>query len=250
MLSIDSLSVSVENKSIINNLDLKIDDGEIHVLMGRNGVGKSSICKVLLRDDNYLVNSGTILYNGENLLEFDTTEVATKGIYLVNQSPLAIEGVSSAEMLRTALNEQDKKINIIKFSKELENICKELDIPKEYVHRSINVGMSGGEKKKIELLHMWMLKPNFIILDELDSGLDVDAIKVVSDSINRYYRMYKPSILIITHHTNILNYIKPNYVHVMNNGTISLSGDLSLAYEIEKNGFKGTNIVSGQGTNE
>lgn len=253
MLKINNLEVNVDNKQIINNLNLDINDGEIHVLMGPNGVGKSSVTKVLLRDKNYKVLKGSIFYNNEDLLTFDTTEAARKGIYLVNQSPLQIEGITTAELLRTALNEQDKKLDIFEFSKELNRLCEELEIPKDYVHRDINVGMSGGEKKKIELLHMWMLKPKFIILDEVDSGLDVDAIRIVSESINKYYEMYKPSILIITHHTNILEYIKPNYVHVMVNGKISESGDITLAERIENEGFtslKGTNIVSGNDLSE
>lgn len=253
MLKINNLEVLVQDKQIINNLNLNINDGEIHVLMGPNGVGKSSITKVLLRDKNYKVLSGSIFYNNEDLLTFDTTEAARKGIYLVNQSPLQIEGITTAELLRTSLNEQEKKLDIFAFSKELDKLCKELEIPTSYVHRDINVGMSGGEKKKIELLHLWMLKPKFIILDEIDSGLDVDAIRVVSESINKYYEMYKPSILIITHHTNILEYIKPDYVHVMINGKISESGDVSLAKRIENEGFnslKGTNIVSGQDISE
>lgn len=239
MLKINNLEVKVDNKEIINNLDLTIEDGEIHVLMGPNGVGKSSITKVLLRDKNYNVLNGTISYNNEDLLTFNTTDAARKGIYLLSQSPLQIEGISTAELLRTSLNEQDKKLDIFEFSKELNKLCDELEIPQSYVHRDINVGMSGGEKKKIELLHMWMLKPKFIILDEIDSGLDVDAIRIVSESINKYYEMYKPSILIITHHTNILEYIKPNVVHVMVNGKINESGDISLAKRIENEGFKG-----------
>ncbi|MBO5095971.1 MAG: Fe-S cluster assembly ATPase SufC [Bacilli bacterium] len=253
MLKINNLEVNVDNKQIINNLNLDIKNGEIHVLMGPNGVGKSSITKVLLRDKNYNVLNGNISYNDEDLLTFNTTEASRKGIYLVNQNPLQIEGITTAELLRTSLNEQNKKLDIFEFSKELDSLCKELEIPKSYVHRDINVGMSGGEKKKIELLHMWMLKPKFIILDEVDSGLDVDAIRVVSESINKYYEMYKPSILIITHHTNILEYIKPNYVHVMVNGKISESGDITLAERIENEGFnslKGTNIVSGNDLSE
>ena len=239
MLKINNLEVKVDNKEIINNLDLTIEDGEIHVLMGPNGVGKSSITKILLRDKHYNVLNGSISYDDEDLLNYDTTLASRKGIYLLSQNPLPIEGITTAELLRTALNEQDKKLDIFEFSKELNKLCDELEIPKSYVHRDINVGMSGGEKKKIELLHMWMLKPKFIILDEVDSGLDVDAIRIVSESINKYYELYKPSILIITHHTNILEYIKPDYVHVMVNGKISESGDISLAKRIENEGFKG-----------
>lgn len=253
MLNIKDLTVEVENKQIINNLNLNIDNNTIHVLMGPNGVGKSSITKVLLRDKNYVVKKGSITYECEDLLSLDTTEAAKKGIYLVSQNPLAIEGISTAEMLRVSLNEQNKNLDIFEFSKELNKLCEELEIPTSYVHRDINVGMSGGEKKKLELLHLWMLKPKFIILDEIDSGLDVDAIRVVASSINKYYELYKPTILIITHHINILEYIKPDYVHILINGTILETGDINLAKKIEKEGFSkflGTNIVSGQSTNE
>lgn len=249
MLNIKNLKVKVAEKEIINNFNLDINDGEIHTIMGPNGVGKSSICKVLLRDLNYSVLEGTINFNSKDLLKMNTAESAQEGIYLVNQNPLQIEGITTAELLRTILNDRGEKLDIFEFSKELERLCKELDIPSNYVHRDINVGMSGGEKKKIELLHLWMLKPKFIILDEIDSGLDVDAIKIVANSLNKYYEKYHPSILIITHHCNILEYVKPNFVHVMIDGKIQKSGDISLATDIEKNGFvslKGTNIVGGQ----
>ena len=238
MLEIKDLSVSVEDKKIIDNFNLKINDGEIHVIMGPNGVGKSSICKVLFRDDDYKISNGTIKYNNIDLLKLDTSEVAKNGFYLVNQSPLAIEGITTSELLRTVLNEKNEHTDIFSFSKSLEKLCADLDIPSNYVHRDINVGMSGGEKKKIELLHLWMIKPKFIILDEIDSGLDVDAINVVCDSINKYYQEYKPSILIITHHMNIIDHIEPNFVHVMMDGKISKTGDKKLAQEVLKSGFK------------
>ena len=245
MLQIKDLCASVENKKIIDGLNLEINDGEVHVLMGPNGVGKSTICKLLLKDENYKVNSGSIIFNGHDLSNLNTTEVARLGIYLINQNPIAIEGVTNAEMLRTTISEiTGKSVGIFEFNKKLENICKELEIPKEFIHREINVGMSGGERKKNELMHLWMLEPKFIILDELDSGLDVDALKVVADSINKYYEKFKPSILIITHHNKILEYIKPDKVHVLNNGKIVKSGDINIALEIEKYGFNKANTIS------
>ncbi|MBQ6687555.1 MAG: Fe-S cluster assembly ATPase SufC [Bacilli bacterium] len=238
MLQIKNLTASVERKKIINGLDLEINDSEIHVLMGPNGVGKSTICKILLKDENYTISSGVIIFNGTKINDLNTTEVARLGIYLVNQNPIGIEGVTNAEMLRTALSDiTGERVGIFEFNKKLENICKELDIPKEFIHREINVGMSGGERKKNELMHLWMLEPKFIILDELDSGLDVDALKVVSESINKYYEKFKPSILIITHHNKILEYIKPHKVHVLKDGKIIKSGDITLAKEIENSGF-------------
>ena len=242
MLQIKELTASVNNKIIIDKLNLEINDGEIHVLMGPNGVGKSTICKLLLKDDNYSILSGEIIYDGQKLNDLNTTEVARLGIYLVNQNPIGIEGVTNAEMLRTTLSEiTGERVGIFEFNKKLENICEELSIPKSFIHREINVGMSGGERKKNELMHMWMLEPKFIILDELDSGLDVDALKIVSESINKYYEKFKPSILIITHHNKILEYIKPDKVHVLSEGKIVESGDISLAKKIENTGFNSYN---------
>lgn len=253
MLEIKDLAVKVEDKEILKNFNLTINDGEIHVLMGRNGIGKSTICKVLMKDENYQINNGHILYNNNDITSLNTFQVANLGFYLINQSPLAIEGVTTAEMLRASLLAKGIKANIFEFSKELESICEKLQLPKEYVHKDINVGMSGGERKKIELIHMWMLKPKFIILDELDSGLDVDALNLVSQSLKEYYEKYNPSILIITHHPQILNDLTPNYVHILNDGKIVKTGDINLALSIEKEGYTNinkANLVSGQAQNE
>ncbi len=250
MLSIKNLCVFAKDKEIISDLSLNIKNGEIHAIMGQNGTGKSTLCKVLLNNPDYTIKKGTIKINNKDITKANTTDIAREGIFLLNQSPIAIEGVTNAEMLRTALSEiQDKQVNIFEFNKKMESICEKLEIPNSFIHREINVGMSGGERKKNELLHMWMLEPKFIILDEIDSGLDVDAIKIVANSLLEYYKLYQPSILIITHHNKILELIKPDYVHVMQNGRIVKSGDYSLAKEVEEKGFKAFNI-SGQEKNE
>lgn len=236
MLEIKNLKVNAGSKKIIDDLNLTINDGEIHAIMGPNGVGKSTLCKVLLNDTNYN-ESGKIIFNGEDITNSETYEIAKRGMFLLSQNPIELEGITNAEMLRTTLNASGKKVNIFEFSKKAREICNELNIPEDFLHREINLGMSGGEKKKNELIHLWMLEPNFLILDEIDSGLDVDALKTVSESILKYYEKFKPSILIITHHKKILEYIKPDYVHILKDKTIKKSGDYKLADYVEENGF-------------
>ena len=251
MLKIDKLSVNVGDKEILHDFNLNINTGEIHVLIGPNGIGKSSICKAILGDPNYKITKGTIKYNDKVLNEMPTTDRARLGIFLLNQSPIAIEGVTNAEMLRSALSEREnKQINIFEFNKELTNICKKLDIPLSFIHRNINDGMSGGERKKNELMHMWILKPSFVILDEIDSGLDVDALKLVANSINEYYEEYKPSILLITHHKDLIELIKPTYTHILKNGTIESTGDYNLAIETLKVGYNKASVVKEDNNNE
>lgn len=250
MLNIKDLTVSVNNKKILDEFNLNINDGEIHVVMGQNGTGKSTLCRVLMKDTNYNIDSGEIKFNEKNLLDLGTTEAAREKIFMLNQNPIAVEGVTNAEMLRTALSEiKNERVNIFEFNKKMEEVCKMLDLPTSFIHREINVGMSGGERKKNEMLHMWMLEPKLILLDEIDSGLDIDAIKIVAKSINEYYEKYKPSILIITHHNKLLELIKPDFVHIMKDGKIIKSGDNTLAEKLEAEGFKAFTI-SGLGSNE
>ena len=228
MLKIENLSLKVEDKELLNDFNLNIKDGEIHAIMGPNGIGKSSICKAIMGDSKYIITN------------VDTTTRAQMGIMLINQSPLAIEGVSNADMLRMALaNRLGHSVDLYQFNKKIQEVCKKLDIPTSFIHRSINDGMSGGERKKNELMHLWMLEPSLIILDELDSGLDVDALKVCANSIMEYYheKNEKIRILIITNHSNILDIIKPNFVHIIKDKHISFTGDINIAKKIEENGF-------------
>ena len=238
MFIIKNLTVKVLDKIILKNFNLTIKENEIHALMGTNGAGKSTICKVIMGDSSYEVIEGSILFNDINLLELDTTERARLGIYLVNQTPIEIEGVSNSEMLRTALGEKlNKHIDIFEFNKKVEEACSILNIDKSFIHRGINEGMSGGERKKNELLHLFILEPTFIILDELDSGLDIDSFNIVIDAINKYLVQHSAKVLIITHNTKLLNKLKTDYVHLLKDGSIIKSGDISLAKELENVGF-------------
>ena len=239
MLTIKDLCVSIGDKEILKNFNLIINDKEVHAIMGPNGIGKSTICKTIMGDPNYIVTSGSILYNDIDLLKLNVCDRARLGIFLLNQSPIEIAGVSNAEMLRLRLNEtSDTPISIFDFNKKLTSICEKLDIPKSFIHRGINEGMSGGERKKNELLHLWMLEPSLIILDELDSGLDIDSLKVVTDSLNEYMSTHNASILLVTHHEGLLKMLNASYIHIMKDGNIIKTGDLSLAKEIENQGYK------------
>ncbi len=238
MFEINDLTVRVDNKIILDNLSLSIKKSEIHAIMGKNGTGKSTICKTILRDNLYHIDKGIIKYNDIEINNLNTYEISKLGIFLISQNPIEIKGITNAELLRTSMNlNNEKKLSIFEFNQKMESICEKLNLPKSFIHRDINYNMSGGEKKKNELLHLWMLEPSFIILDEIDSGLDVDALKIVANSLKEYYEMFKPSILIITHHKNILEYLEPSYIHVLDNGKIIKTGDKSLSSIIEEKGF-------------
>lgn len=237
MLSINNLTVKINDKEILKDFSLDINDGEIVTLMGPNGIGKSTICKVIMGDSNYEVTNGSILYNGEDILSLSVSERSKKGIYLVSQNPMEIEGVTNADMLRASLEERTgKHTNFFEFNKLITTICEKLDLPVSFIHRGINESMSGGEKKKNELLHLLVLKPKFIMLDELDSGLDVDSLKILAEAIKEYVDE-TVSILIITHHKSILEYLVPDKVSIIKDGHIIKSGDRTLANYIEDNGF-------------
>ncbi len=242
MLELKKINAKVKDsdKQILNNLSLKINDGQIHAIMGPNGTGKTTIANVIMNHYNYELISGNILFDNKNINNLSTDERARLGIFLCNQAPTEIEGVSNSEFLRTALSSKTgRKVNLYTFIKDMEENMKSLGLDSSMMHRSLNVGFSGGEKKKNEILQLKILKPKFIILDELDSGLDVDSLKIVCRNINEYKNENSNcSILIITHHPKILEYIKPDVVHILDNGMIVKSGDLSLAYKIEEEGYK------------
>ena len=222
MLKINNLEVSTDDKIILKGLNLLINDGEIHAIMGPNGVGKSTLSRAIMGDNNYNIKNGDIVFNGDNLIPLSTDERAKKGIFLAMQYPMEIEGVSNQDFLRTAISAiNNKKVGLYEFIKNCEQGAEELSMNKDLIHRGVNVGFSGGEKKKNEVLQIKLLKPKFIILDELDSGLDVDSLRIVGENIYNYKKDYpNTSILIITHHPKILEYLKPDYVHIINNGKI------------------------------
>ena len=247
MLEIKDLDVKVKNedKVILNKLSLNINKGEVHVIMGPNGTGKSTLSKVITGYYKYEVTGGDILFEGKSILDLTTDERARLGIFLAMQDPISIEGLSNSEFLKTAISETTgEKVGLFEFIKTLEKEMKNLKLNESMLYRSLNQGFSGGEKKKNEVLQLKLLKPKFIILDELDSGLDVDSLRIVCDNINSYLEENKDtSVLIITHYPRILDYIKPNYVHVIKGGTIVKTGDISLADTIEKNGYDSINEV-------
>ena len=239
MLEIKNLTVEIDKKIILDKFSLSIEPGTIHAVMGPNGVGKSTLSRTLMGDPKYNIMEGVILYKGENIVNMPVDERSRKGIFLAMQSPLEIEGVINQDFLRTAISRKNnERVGLYQFIKEVETNLEELNMNKELVHRSLNVGFSGGEKKKNEVLQIKLLKPNFIILDELDSGLDVDSLRIVCKNIKDYLKEYPDtSILIITHYKVILEYLKPDYVHILGNKQIVKTGDYNLVSDIEKNGF-------------
>ena len=239
-LEIKNLSVEIEKKIILDHFNLNIEPGTIHAIMGPNGVGKSTLSRAIMGDARYHIIEGDIIFEGESIKKLLPDERARKGIFLAMQSPMEIDGVSNQDFLRTAISQKNKeKIGLYQFIKDCEKGAEELNMNKDLIHRSINVGFSGGEKKKNEVLQIKLLKPTLIILDELDSGLDVDSLRIVCQNLKEYAKENPDtSMLIITHYSMILEYLKPDYVHIIKNKHIIKTGDYHLVNDIEKNGYQ------------
>lgn len=238
ILNIDNLTVKVAGKTILKDFSLEIKSGEIHAIMGPNGTGKSTLTKVIMGDHNYEIVRGTISYNGKVINDMPVNERAKLGIFLGMQMPMAIEGVTNADFLRSALRAKEgNKFKLLPFIREVDELTKKLHMDPDMIHRGINDGFSGGERKKNEILQMNILKPDVVLLDEIDSGLDVDSLKLVGQAIMDYYKDRKPAILLVTHYQRLLDYIKPDFIHIMKDGKIVLSGDKTLALKIEEEGY-------------
>ncbi|GGL53293.1 Fe-S cluster assembly ATPase SufC [Sporolactobacillus putidus] len=240
-LKIKDLHVSVEGKSIVRGFDLEIKGGEIHALMGPNGTGKSTVASAIMGHPKYEVTQGTVLLDRENLLDMAVDERARAGIFLAMQYPSEVSGVTNADFLRTAINGrrgEGNEIPLMKFIKTLDKKMQMLEMDQAFAERYVNEGFSGGEKKRNEILQLMMLEPKFAILDEIDSGLDIDALKWVAKGVNSM-RSENFGCLIITHYQRLLNYIKPDKVHVMMNGRIVKTGGPELALRLEEEGYDG-----------
>ena len=238
ILNIDNLTVKVAGKTILKDFSLEIKSGEIHAIMGPNGTGKSTLTKVIMGDTNYEIVKGTISYNGKVINDMPVNERAKLGIFLGMQMPMAIEGVTNADFLRSALRAKEgNKFKLLPFIREVDELTKKLHMDPDMIHRGINDGFSGGERKKNEILQMNILKPDVVLLDEIDSRLDVDSLKLVGQAIMDYYKDRKPAILLVTHYQRLLDYIKPDFIHIMKDGKIVLSGDKTLALKIEEEGY-------------
>ena len=241
MLEIKNLHASVDGKKILKGLDLSLKAGECHAIMGPNGSGKSTLSYLIAGRDGYDVESGTILFNGKNLIEMSPEERAGEGVFLAFQYPVEIPGVANTTFLKEAVNagrryRGEEELDALEFVKTMRKKIKELDIPEEMLKRPVNVGFSGGEKKRNEVLQMSILNPRLAVLDETDSGLDIDALKIVSTGVNRL-RSEDRAILVITHYQRLLEYIIPDRIHVLTDGKICRSGGKELALELEQNGY-------------
>lgn len=238
-LEIINLHAEINGKKILKGVNLTIRSGEIHAIMGPNGSGKSTLCNVLMNHPKYEVTKGKVLFNGKNILNLSTDERARLGIFLGFQHPIEIPGVSFNTFLRNAKNSLVKKpVPPLEFLKKLKAIAKSLKMKEAFIERPLNEGFSGGEKKRAEIVQMSILEPKVALLDEIDSGLDIDALRIVAEGIKTYFKKNSPAILLITHYQRLLNHITPHFVHIMSEGEIIKSGDKKLALKIEKEGYE------------
>ena len=239
LLQVKDLCASIEEGELLHHINLEIGEGQTHVLMGPNGAGKSTLGYTLMGNPNYTVTNGQILLEGEDITKLSADKRAQKGMFLSFQNPLEVPGLTLESFIRNAIRQRTgKPLKIFQFKKELEEAMGILQMDPSYADRDLNVGFSGGEKKKAEILQLLMLKPKFAILDETDSGLDVDAVRTVSRGIEEYQKKYNGSLLIITHSTKILESLKVDYTHVLMKGQLVHTGDASLVDEINEHGFE------------
>ncbi|NNF52719.1 MAG: Fe-S cluster assembly ATPase SufC [Gammaproteobacteria bacterium] len=241
MLEIKGLKAEVDGKAILKGLDLAVEAGEVHAIMGPNGSGKSTLTHVLAGREGYVVSGGKVLYKGADLLELETEERAREGVFLAFQYPVEIPGVNNVYLLKAALNAQRKhrgeaELDAIEFLSLVRDKMKLMQMDESFLNRAVNEGFSGGEKKRNEILQMSVLQPTLALLDETDSGLDIDALKIVANGINSLRREDR-AIVLVTHYQRLLDYIEPDFVHVLSNGRIVKSGDKSLANELEARGY-------------
>lgn len=241
MLSIDNLHVSVEGKSILNGINLDVKAGEVHAIMGPNGSGKSTLSSVIAGNESYEIDKGDILFRGENIVELAPEERAHKGIFLSFQYPIEIPGITVTNFIKTSINSNlkargEKEMSASVMLKKIREKAELLDIDSKFLSRSLNEGFSGGEKKRNEIFQMAMLEPSLSILDETDSGLDIDALKIVANGVNKL-KNKNNAVIVITHYQRLLDYIIPDYVHVLHDGKIVKSGDKQLAHELEEKGY-------------
>ena len=237
LLRVDNVRASIEEKEILKGINLTINKGEIHVVMGTNGAGKSTLANVIMGNPAYEVTEGSILFDGENITEEAVNDRAKKGIFMSFQHPISVPGITVENFIRTAKNTiTGENVRALAFKKELKGKMEELSFDTSYANRYVNEGFSGGERKKNEILQMSILNPKLAILDETDSGLDVDAVRIVSEGVNRFHNKDN-AVLIITHHNQILQKLKPNYVHILIDGRIVKTGGPELVREIEEKGY-------------
>ena len=241
MIKIKNLHATVEGKEILRGIDLEIKAGEVHAIMGPNGSGKSTLANILAGNESYEVTKGEVVFEGEDLLDKAPEERAREGVFLAFQYPIEIPGISNATFLKTAINEIRKahdldEISAKEFMEKTGEFAKVLNMPENLISRSVNAGFSGGEKKKNEIFQLLMLNPKLALLDETDSGLDIDALKVVSDGVN-HFRSKDNAVILVTHYQRLLNYIVPDFVHVLSKGKIIKSGGKELALELEEKGY-------------